>query len=159
MTYKRILVPVDGSPTSNVGLAEAVKLARSVGAAVRLLHVINEFALFSTPEAGINLPEIIEAMKRAGEKLLDKAMKTATAQQVQAQAVLVESAGERVADIIEAKARRYRADLIVMGTQGRRGIARIVMGSDAEHVVQQATMPVLLVPPGSSARRRAVAAS
>jgi nucleotide-binding universal stress UspA family protein len=55
-----------------------------------------------------------------------------------------------VADIVTRQARRWKADLIVMGTHGRRGVNRMIMGSDAELVVRNAPMPVLLVRSGSS---------
>ena len=62
-------------------------------------------------------------------------------------AVLVENFSGRVADAIVAQARRLRADLIVMGTHGRRGVTRVLLGSDADLVVRYSPVPVLLVPP------------
>ena len=58
---------------------------------------------------------------------------------------MIESLGLRVADRITADAKRWRADLIVIGTHGRRGMQRLLMGSDAEMVVRNTTVPVLLV--------------
>jgi nucleotide-binding universal stress UspA family protein len=63
---------------------------------------------------------------------------------------MIESAGVRVADMTTRDARRWRADLIVMGTHGRRGVNRMLMGSDAELVVRNAGLPVLLVRSGSA---------
>jgi nucleotide-binding universal stress UspA family protein len=67
---------------------------------------------------------------------------------------LRESAGARIADVIVERAKRWRSDLIVMGTHGRRGVSRMLMGSDAELVVRNASAPVLLVRAGGRARSR-----
>lgn len=145
MVYKRILVPVDGSSASNAGLKEAVRLARDQKAKLRLLHIVDELVVFNTPEAGFNVEAVIESMRRSGKRLLGKAEKLSVSRGVKAESGLVESAGVRVADVITRQARRWRADLIVMGTHGRRGVNRMIMGSDAELVVRSAGMPVLLV--------------
>ena len=144
MVYKRILVPVDGSSASNAGLKEAVRLARDQKAKLRLLHIVDELVVFNTPEAGFNVEAVIESMRRSGKRLLGKAEKLSVSRGVKAESGLVESAGVRVADVITRQARRWRADLIVMGTHGRRGVNRMIMGSDAELVVRSAGMPVLL---------------
>ena len=149
MTYKRILVPVDGSPTSNAGLKEALKLARSQHAKLCLLHVVDEMVVFNVPEGAINVGPVIEELKRGGRRVLQKAQKLAAARGVRAESDLRESAGVRVADIITGRARRWRADLIVMGTHGRRGVNRMLLGSDAELVVRNASAPVLLVRAGA----------
>ena len=146
VTYKRILVPVDGSPTSNAGLKEAVKLAKDQRAKLRLLHVVDELIVFNTPETAVNIEPIIEELMRGGKRLLQQAARLALAKGIKPESDLRESAGVRVADVISGQARRWRADLIVMGTHGRRGMNRMLLGSDAELVVRNASMPVLLVP-------------
>ncbi len=145
MIYKRILVPVDGSPTSIAGLKEAVKLAKNLHAKLCLLHVVDETIVFNTPEGGINVEPILDEMKRGGKRLLRKAEKLASALGAKPDSELRESAGARVADVIVERAKRLRSDLIVMGTHGRRGVSRMLMGSDAELVVRNAPVPVLLV--------------
>ncbi len=152
MIYKRILVPVDGSPTSIAGLKEAVKLAKNLHAKLCLLHVVDETIVFNAPEGGINLEPILDEMKRGGKRLLRKAEKLASAQGVKPDSELRESAGARVADVIVERAKRLRSNLIVMGTHGRRGVNRMLMGSDAELVVRNAPAPVLLVRAGGRAR-------
>ncbi|MGB5079361.1 MAG: universal stress protein [Burkholderiales bacterium] len=151
MTYKRILVPVDGSPTSAAGLKEALKLAKDQRAKLRLLHVIDELIVFNTPETAVNIEPIIEELKRGGERVLQAAGRLALAKGIRPESDLRESAGVRVSEVIGAQARRWRADLIVMGTHGRRGVNRMLMGSDAELVVRNASTPVLLVPAGAGA--------
>jgi nucleotide-binding universal stress UspA family protein len=150
MVYKRILVPVDGSPTSTAGLNEALRLARNQMARVRLVHIVDERMIFSTAEAGLNIEPVIEALKSGGKRLLDHAAKRAASRGVRAETELLENAASQVADVLVARARRWRADLIVMGTHGRRGVNRLVLGSDAELVVRNSPVPVLLV---RSARR------
>ncbi len=152
MIYKRILVPVDGSPTSIAGLREAVKLAKNLHAKLCLLHVVDETIVFNAPEGGINLEPILDEIKRAGKRLLRRAEKLASALGVKPDSESRESAGERVADVIVERAKRLRSDLIVMGTHGRRGVNRMLMGSDAELVVRNAPAPVLLVRVGGRAR-------
>ena len=145
MSYKRILVPIDGSATSKSGLKEALKLARTSGARLRLLHVVDESPLLSLPEAGYAIDTVIEDLKRSGKALLANVAKSAAAQGAKCETAMVESMGVRVADQITADAKRWRADLIVIGTHGRRGMQRLLMGSDAELVVRNTTVPVLLV--------------
>ena len=145
MSYKRILVPIDGSATSKAGLKEALKLARTPGARLRLLHVVDESPILSLPEAGYSIDTVIEDLKRSGKALLASVAKSATAQGAKCETAMVESMGMRVADQITSDAKRWRADLIVIGTHGRRGVQRLLMGSDAELVVRNTTVPVLLV--------------
>lgn len=153
MGYKRILVPVDGSAASAKGLREAIGLAQQAGARLRLLHVVEEYTAFAAPEVGVDVGPLLEAMKRAGRKTLARIERAARAKagRLRLDTVLVEDYGGRVADAIVAQARRWRADVIVIGTHGRRGLQRALVGSDAELVVRYSPVPVLLVP--SRARR------
>jgi len=151
--YRRILVPVDGSSTSNAGLKEALKLAKNQRARLYVLHVVDEMIVFNTPEGGINIGPIIDELKRGGKRLLQRTQKLASVQGVKPESELWETAGERVADVIVKRAKRWRVDLIVMGTHGRRGVSRMLMGSDAELVVRNAAVPVLLVRAGARKRR------
>jgi nucleotide-binding universal stress UspA family protein len=146
--YKRILVPVDGSTTSSAGLREAIRLAKNQHARLRLLNVVDEMIVFNTPDGGINVEPILNALKRGGKRILSKSEKAARAQGVKPESELWESAGVRVAQVIVDRAKRWRADLIIMGTHGRRGVNRMLLGSDAELVVRNAAVPVLLVHAG-----------
>jgi nucleotide-binding universal stress UspA family protein len=150
MVYKRILIPVDGSPTSMAGLREALRLAKNQKAKVRLINIVDELMIFSSAEAGLNIEPVIESMKRGGKHVLARAAKLAAAQGIRAETELWENATGRVAEVLLGRAKRWRADLIVMGTHGRRGVNRMLLGSDAELVVRNSPVPVLLV---RSARR------
>jgi nucleotide-binding universal stress UspA family protein len=152
MAYKRILVPVDGSPTSARGMKEAIKLAREGRTKLRLLYVVEEYAAFAAPELGANVGPLLDALAAAGRKALAKIERSARAAGVRPETMLVEDYGGRVADAIVQQAKRWRADLIVMGTHGRRGVKRVLLGSDADLVVRYSPVPVLLIP--AAGRRR-----
>ncbi len=143
--YGKILVPVDGSETSTRGLTEAIKIAKAQGSQLRLVNIVNEYILDITYAPGLFAENLIESLVEAGRKVLDTAEKAAQREGVKAESVLIESIGGVAADLILAQAKQWQADLIVMGTHGRRGLARLVMGSDAEQVVRAATVPVMLV--------------
>jgi nucleotide-binding universal stress UspA family protein len=145
MVYKRILVPVDGSSTSIAGLNEALRLAKNQGAKLKLLHIVDEMMIFGSSEAGFDIEPVIESMKRGGKRVLDRAAKLAAARGIRPETELWENVTSRVADVLIARARRWRADLIVMGTHGRRGVNRMLLGSDADLVVRNSPVPVLLV--------------
>jgi nucleotide-binding universal stress UspA family protein len=149
--YKRILVPVDGSDASNRGLAEAARLARSLGAALRLVHVVNEFVMDTAYPPALYHESLIESLREIGRRTLTEAEGLAAREGVKAEAVLLETIGGRAADIITEQAREWSADLIVMGTHGRRGVRRMVMGSDAELVVRMSPVPILMVRGASEA--------
>lgn len=147
MGYKRIMVPVDGSETSARGLAEALRLAKDSGAKLVLTHVIDDYAVLSAPELGAQIEPLLKAMRQSGEQLLGKLSAEARSAGVTVECQLLDSLGTRVADLIVDEAVRQGAELIVMGTHGRRGIKRALIGSDAELVVRLSPVPVMLVPP------------
>ena len=143
--YKRILVPVDGSPTSNLGLEEAITLAKDHGAEILLVHVVNEWALVSPDASGANLGDVAAGMRESGDRLLDEAESRVRRNGVTAKSVLIEEIGTPVAPRILQQALEWPADLIVCGTHGRHGVRRLVMGSDAEYLVRHTPVPILLV--------------
>ena len=147
MAYKRILVPVDGSDTAAKGMAAAIQLAKDSKAKLLLLCVVEEYTALSVPEAGMAVGPILDAMRQGGRRTLKRVVKAAERAGVQPQSALVEDFGGRVADAIIDRAKRWKADLIVMGTHGRRGLKRALIGSDADLVVRYSPVPVLLVPP------------
>lgn len=144
--YKRILVPIDGSRTSMFGFDEAVGLAKQQGAELCVLHVMDSRALIHIAGIGPGgIERLVESLRSGAKQLLAKAEAKARKHRVPAKAVLIENNMRSVADVVVQQARKWRADLIVIGTHGRRGVSRLVMGSDAEGVVREATVPVLLV--------------
>ena len=143
--YQRILVPVDGSHTSTLGLREAIRIAIDQRATLRLIHVVDELVVAQNFEGYINTGELIDALRDAGKQALAKALALARKHDVRAETSLFESLGGRVSELIVKEAKKWRADLIVMGTHGRRGVTRMVLGSDAEDVLRTTPIPVLLV--------------
>lgn len=143
--YSRILVPVDGSPTSLKGLQEAIKLAKALQAKVKLVHVINELLGDYTLAPSVYYEQVIEGERAAGRKTLADAQTFARNHDADVEVELIETIGARASTIIIEAAKRWNADLIVMGTHGRRGLQRLALGSDAELVLRSAPVPVLMV--------------
>lgn len=146
MTFKRILVPVDSSAPSMKGLAAAIKLAREGRGRLKLLHVVDRFPAYAVPEGAVDIGPLMDAIKAAGRKTLARLEKRARDAGARPETQLAELFGGRTADAIVGAAKRWRADLIVMGTHGRRGVQRALLGSDAELVLRHSPIPVLLVP-------------
>ena len=144
--YQRVLVPVDGSPTSNRGLAEAIALARLTGGRMRLINIVDMFgiAMEANAFAGVS-GELIPLMREGGQKVLALARAQAEAAGVGVDTALREGFGGRVSDLVIDEARAWAAELIVIGTHGRRGVGRLLLGSDAEQILRMAPVPVLLV--------------
>lgn len=153
--YPSILVAVDGSATAGAGLEEAIALALDQKATLNVLHVVEEFVLAQGLEVPMYSEGLWDAMRDAGRKVLAKAVTRAEQQGATVRPLLVETMGSPVADVIVAQAKKCRADLIVLGTHGRRGVARVVLGSDAELVLRESPVPVLLVRARRRARRAA----
>ena len=145
--YRRILVPVDGSGTSTLGLKQALGLARDQRARVRVLNVIDERVIASAidPYGAADTSALLQSMEATGKKALGAAVALAKPGKVTADTAQVQSHGRYVSDVILDHAKTWRADLIVMGTHGRRGLNRLLLGSDAERVLREAPVPVLLV--------------
>lgn len=142
--YQHILIPVDGSPTSDRALQEALALARQHNAQLQLLHVLEEVH-FIDMESSINYAELQESIRNSGAKVLAQAQVLVQQAGMTAETKLLEAGGERVASVIVAEAERWPADLIVIGTHGRTGFSRLLFGSVAEGVVRTAPAPVLLI--------------
>lgn len=144
--YKRIIVPVDASPTSNRALATAIQLATTFGARLRLVHVVEEMAYLSGyDQYGGYSGELIKVMRETGARILEEGVATARAAGLEADSMLFDKFGERLAEKVADSAKLWGADLIVLGTHGRRGVGRLVMGSGAEQIIRIAPVPVLVV--------------
>lgn len=145
--YRRILVPVDGSAVSTMGLQHAVALARSQTARLRILNVLDDTLL--VPALGgyseADVKRILSGMGTASRDVIGEAAALASRSGVKAETAVVKSRGRVVSDVIVAGARRWRADLIVMGTHGRNAMAHFVMGSVADRVMRTAACPVFTV--------------
>lgn len=142
--YQRILIPIDGSRTSEHALQEAVKLA-DVGGKLRLVYVQEEAYLDADAYAFIDYAALQNAVRQTGERILAQAANKARLLAGDVETVLLDSKGEHIASVIDEDAKLWEADLIVIGTHGRSGLSRLLLGSVAEGVVRMASVPVLLV--------------
>ena len=143
--FKRIIVAVDGSTTSTRALRAAIALAREHQAKLCIAHVVDLVALFV--ESPYDSSEYEAAVRKAGEQFLKRAVAIAHKAGIDAETRLleVEQIPDRSANEIVRAARQWKADLIVIGTHGRRGVSRLFLGSVAESVLRIATTPVLLI--------------
>lgn len=142
--YQRILVPIDGSATSDLALDEAIKFTQQQNAQVEVIHVLEDIWYFDN-EDYLNYAELIQSMRGIGEKILAQAQKKLQQAGVTAEIKLLETQGERIASVIATEAKNNLADLIIIGTHGRSGFSRMFMGSIAEGVVRTAHIPILLI--------------
>jgi len=141
--FKTILVPVDGSAPSNAAVALAVRLARDQDAKVVFTHVceIAKFAAMVSSSTASIASYALEAERDAGEAALRDAVDRANGGGVDADSWIEEGS---CVDTILSSARQHKADLIVIGSHGRGGIARALLGSVAEGVLRHSSMPVLV---------------
>ncbi|KQT10876.1 universal stress protein [Ramlibacter sp. Leaf400] len=137
--YRRILVAVDGSDTSNKALVAALQLARDRDAQVLLLHCVDELLLLAAGGLGVgSAPE-------RGSRVLEDAEAIAKAAGVRVDKRLVDMPAQRLGETVAEHARDWKADLVVIGSHGRRGLGRLLLGSGAEQILRLAPVPVLCV--------------
>jgi nucleotide-binding universal stress UspA family protein len=156
--FKRILVAVDGSETSERALREGVRLAKEQHARLRLVHVVDE--LTAARERPATPREFWKAVREAGVRILESARARAAKDGIEPETKLLEirtfgSLVRRVPNLIVDEANRWRADLVVIGTHGRRGMSKLLLGSVADGVVRTSATSVLLVRGGERKTRRA----
>lgn len=144
--YKKILVAIDDSDTSRCALEEAKYLARTHGARLCITHVADETLLgmrhYTLPTT-LNLDSARQALVDAGKTLVDEAKQEATG--IDAETLVLEASSQRISEIITDAAKAWQADLIVVGTHGRRGVQRLILGSVAEQLVRLSPISILLV--------------
>ena len=136
IVLKTVLVATDFSPPSDAALAYGRALARTFGASLHLLHVVENYFLRPTAAAPYMIQE-------ARTRMLDEQLNDEDRQQLGARTTLEIS--DEPADAIAGYAKAQKIDLIVMGTHGRSGLERLLVGSVAEHVIRTAPCPVLTV--------------
>jgi nucleotide-binding universal stress UspA family protein len=154
--YSRILAATDGSETSELAVEQAARLAKDQNAQLRIVHVIEQsrLAFAAAGPVAIDLEGILEALRKAGQAALERGRAIAQRLGVQPDVAIVgdDAVDDRVAMVLVEEARRWKADLIVLGTHGRRGINHLLMGSVAEAVARVAPAHVLLVRAQTAAR-------
>lgn len=144
--FKRILVAVDSSETAALALQTAIDLATGWQAPLRIVHVV-DLANINLGADFVDQPRNADELVKRGEEILARAGQTAASGgvPVESQLVRIDTLRPGVADAIASDAEAWAADLIVIGTHGRRGLQRLVLGSVAEGVARAAAVPVLLV--------------
>ncbi|MEA3129945.1 MAG: hypothetical protein QOF46_1740 [Paraburkholderia sp.] len=144
--YTRILVAVDGSHTSRRAFEAALALAKSTGAVMRPFYVVeNTPTYFEAP--GYDPSVLRNRLIEQGKELGAEFAQAMAAQAVKGDLVVGEASSlDDVSVVVLKAAAEFNADLLVMGTHGRRGFQRLILGSVAERCVRQASLPVLLIP-------------
>lgn len=146
--YKRIMVAVDESFMTSQVMETAIELAKATGAQVAICHAIDE-TILAQREVAMMLPNSVgktEARMRLGAQgLLGRLAETARAAGIEVEIRLVESEQKHVSDMLIDAATEWQADLLIVGTHGRRGIERFFVGSVAERLVRKSQVSLLLV--------------
>lgn len=145
--YKRILVPTDGSPLSKKAVRSAVELAAALGAELVALNVVPRYptAFF---EGAISLaPEDVARVEKQwaerGQSMAGSVEAVARKAGVKARATTMSS--DLVAESVLAAARKHKCDLVVMASHGRKGVRRLLLGSETQHVLTRGDVPVLVL--------------
>lgn len=143
MIYKNIMLAIDGSEISNAAIDEIIKRTKDQDVNLRVIHVLDEGIVYSGgPSFNYDL------FRDDGVQILDDAVKTIQKQssiKVEKSLLVLRPLQGRVAEVIVEEAKNWPADLLIIGTHGRRGFSRLFLGSVAENIVRIATTPVLLV--------------
>lgn len=145
--YRKLLVATDGSPLSRKAVKSAIDLAGAIGAELVALYVVPRYPV-SYFEGGISVsPQEVARIEKQwtdkGQDVVDGVASAAQAAGIKSKAVVARS--DLVAESILAAAKKHRCDLIVMASHGRKGIKRILLGSETQHVLTHSTVPVLVL--------------
>ncbi|MDB5885250.1 MAG: UspA domain protein [Polaromonas sp.] len=145
--YQRILVATDGSALSTTAVNSAIELAAAVGAELVALYVVPRYPV-SYFEGGISIPvqDIAIAERQwseMGQAVVDAVELQARAKGVKARAAVMQS--DLIAESIMAAVLKHECDLVVMASHGRKGIKRVLLGSETQHVLTHSTVPVLVL--------------
>jgi universal stress protein A len=144
MAIRRILYPSDFSPASRPAFKRAVELAKSLRSQLLIVHVLAPPPIIGEGYITAETVEtLLQSQRHAAQRQLRVLVVRAKAAGVRVSSLLVET-GMTHEQIVRV-ARRKRADMIVMGTHGRTGLTRLLLGSVAAHVIATARCPVLTV--------------
>lgn len=145
--YRHLLVTTDHSRLSRKAEKAAIGLAAATGAKLTVLHVVPDYPMSYFEGAVTITPEEVARIEGVwtarGQKAVDAVVAVADRAGVRAQGVLAHS--DQVAEAVMAAARKHKCDLIVMASHGRRGLTRVLLGSETQHVITHSTIPVLVL--------------
>lgn len=145
---KRIFVAIDSSSTSQKALDEAIQLGCALGASLCIATAIDDGPLMQHGMGlgtYIDIDKVIEDMRQSSNALLEMACAKASEAGCQTERMLIEPSQQRVAEMISDAANLWNADLIIVGTHGRRGFERLLVGSVAENLVRITAISLMLV--------------
>ena len=143
--YKRLYVPIDDSSTSKRALDEAVRFLKGSDAVLKVVHVI-DLAQYGWGGAEfLDATELQKNIKEAGENVLKGAIEWLGEQGVTCETALLESWGDKIAEVLVEDADKWDADLIVMGTHGHTALTEFMLGSVTAKVIHLTRIPLLLV--------------
>lgn len=145
--YRKLLVATDGSTLSKKAVRSAIDLAAAVGAELVALYVVPRYPV-TYFEGGVTIPaqevaRIEEQWSHKGQAIVDAVADTAKAAGVKAKAVVARS--DLVAESILAAVKKNKCDLVVMASHGRKGLKRILLGSETQQVLTHSSVPVLVL--------------
>lgn len=146
MIYHHIMVAVDRSNASNLALLEAIRLTKDQQAKLRIIYVVEE-AVVKTTDGRVDFDILWSAYKEEAQDILKIINEQVKKSSIDFETYLVELKHSHMslAEKIAAEAQSWPADILVLGTHGRHGANRFLIGSVAESVVRIATMPILLI--------------
>jgi nucleotide-binding universal stress UspA family protein len=145
--FEKLFVPVDGSDSSAMALGVAHELCRQLNSSLEIAHVVPDLPIPLTNPVGayaaFDYAGLAKTLEESGHQILSNAVKNTTLSKVSSKLVLAD--GQHISAAILKAARAASSDLIVIGTHGRSGMDRLLLGSVAEGVIHHAEVPVLLV--------------
>ena len=145
--YRRILVSTDGSPLSNKAVTSAVELARLCSAELVALNVVPLYPLSyfegSLPLSATEIGAVEAQWTAKGQAVVDAVQAMARTKGVSVKAITTRA--DLVAEAILAAAKKHKCNLIVMASHGRKGISRLLLGSETQHVLTHSHIPVLVL--------------
>jgi nucleotide-binding universal stress UspA family protein len=146
--FNKILIPTDGSENTKSAIAQGLELAKAMGSEVTALYVVDQASFVNFP-MDATVVSIYSLLEKEGKEAVDYVVREGEKAGVKVEGKVVE--GNPAKKIIE-EAENY--DLVVMGTLGRTGISKLLLGSVAERVVRLAPCPVLVVRTASEAEEK-----
>ena len=142
--FKKIYVPIDNTDISDKVLREAINLAKSSGAQLRIGHVVNlEQITFGIEMVGV--AELKDALLNIGKTLIDQVKARLDSEGVSAEVKLIENYGSDIASLIAADAKEFNADLFVLGSHHLGSFSHFISGGIAEDLANDTDIPILLI--------------
>lgn len=146
--YKHVFIAIDESRTSQKALDEAIGVAKVHSALLEIAHAIDEHLVHVFHSGGVttsNANQLKDALESGGKGVLNRALEQAQAAGVNARIHMLRGHGEHTDDLIAEAVKSSGADLLVVGSHGRRGVRRLLLGSVAENLVRKVGISVLIV--------------